>query len=130
MSMYDMIFRVNPRLVGYLLHAAGIDEPLPRLRNAWLERHEGANPEHQVCLYTRLGGGNRSEYAGQWDEIQQHPNYLDDRDDSFDATYCEIRFRLDAERLTALNEEALRGFLGLAVLPVDHGKLWARALKR
>lgn len=44
---------------------------------------------------TRMGGGNRDDWAGTIDELQHHAAYLGDVDDSGDETYASFWFRVD-----------------------------------
>ena len=40
-----------------------------------------------LFIHARQGGGNREYYMP---DVQKHPRYLDDVDDSYDCTYCDI----------------------------------------
>lgn len=50
-----------------------------------------------LYVHSRLGGGNRPYYSLAWENIRNHPLYLDDCDDPFDTTYCDIYFKLEGE---------------------------------
>jgi len=48
-----------------------------------------------ALLHTRMGGGNRDDYADSIAELQAHPGFLRDYDDSFDCTYANFVYRTD-----------------------------------
>lgn len=110
MGLYNLLFGQNPNS-GILLALLDIDQndgnwKSGRFRDIYVDNHEG---KQVIALYTRNGGGNRSEC---WDEdeeekdywndekkrcdcpaccinknLPKHPNYLFDKDDDFDSTY-------------------------------------------
>ena len=53
-------------------------------------RYAGKNV---LYVHARQGGGNRFYYPID----TKHPMYLDDIDDAFDSTYCDIYYDLDKE---------------------------------
>lgn len=63
-----------------------------RFRDTWLELDEQGEP--RIALYTRNGGGNRPDYTKQTAFLQGHPEYLFDRDDTFDSTYATYYFKV------------------------------------
>lgn len=127
MSLYSQIFNVRSEPVGFLMVLAGAIEVQPaRMRNAWLEYHEGDVNPFQVCLYARIGGGNRECYEENWEAIRALPSYLSDRDDSFDSTYAEIRFASAVPPFDP-QDDKMRDLFFRGQL--DHGKLWEKVLR-
>ncbi len=91
MSLYNMIFGRNPALpIIILLLGKERWEKLSRVRDAWVEKHNGGL---QIHIYARCGGNNREEHMADWsgDEL-----YLGDKDDGFDNTYASIYFSVPA----------------------------------
>ncbi len=100
MSLYNMLFGTK----GYPLEIMGMfglePDMVGRYRDHWLERAE--DDEHvTVALYTRMGGGNREEYASQIERMHALPTFVEDEDDAFDATYSTLRFTIDKEKALA-----------------------------
>lgn len=101
--MYNMLFGKNPD-ADLLLEILGLDQedneyPTGRFRDIYVT-------EEYIVLYTRNGGGNRSECWGEGDEerctccaccineiLPKHPLYCYDRDDDFDYTYNNCYFK-------------------------------------
>ena len=94
-GMYSMVF--GPRgdeLYPLAKALLGEETHTGRYRDMWFEKNP-ADPSGESCIlaiYTRNGGGNREEYAEQIKSMQVHPNFVEDADDSFDATYATFRF--------------------------------------
>jgi hypothetical protein len=82
MSMYGL----RPEMIG-------------RFRDHWVERD--GDDALILAVYTRNGGGNREEYAGNNAAMQALPTYIEDADDNFDNTYATFRFRMTREQITA-----------------------------
>lgn len=107
MSLYNMIFGVNPLAETLLSIIDMTPEKAGRLRDVFLVMGE-SGPE--VHVYTRNGGGNRehwadTEHGGGGEHchctgctithhLPKHPLYLGDEDDGFDCTYATVRFRV------------------------------------
>lgn len=92
MSLFDLAIG-NSDMPKQLLGMAGLTPFIvARYRDHWLER-EGEDTLI-VALYVRLGGGNRPEYAEQLDAMHALPTFISDADDTFDSTYCTLRFRV------------------------------------
>lgn len=84
-GMYNLIFGMNENAY-YLLKCLGLTrEDCGRFRDCYI--HNG-----QIVIYTRNGGGNRSEYRYVFNKLSKHPNYICDEDDEFDYTYAYIKF--------------------------------------
>ncbi len=109
MSMYNLIHGVNP-LSNALLSLLDLDRArVGRFRDTFLEKAEDGSL--MIAIYTRNGGGNRSDYRHVFDELRAHPLYLHDADDDFDRTYATIWFKAPEEargmleRIVRLGEE-------------------------
>ena len=103
MSLYNNLFGTNP-MAPLLLRILGIDQPDGKYRSGrFREIHLNAEGT-KIILLTRNGGGNRESYFPE--NIQGHPNYLTDYDDSFDSTYCYIEFSVPGRFQAALKKLA------------------------
>lgn len=103
MSMYEMVFADGENglpLLGSLGFTSVSD--VGRYRSAWIEKGENGNP--RIAVYTRNGGGNRETYQPILNKLEKHKNYLFDRDDSFDCTYCTIYFSIPEKLKITLNK--------------------------
>jgi len=68
------------------------------------EKHPDAYPrfrdcfvgENEICVYTRVGGGNRECGYGE-EKLYEHPNYLRTEDDDYDSTYATYYFSVPDE---------------------------------
>ena len=87
MSLYNQLFDENPDaavLIGFL----GLNKEIfGRYRNIYLNK-----AGDKIIVYTRCGGGNRTEYERVFEMMKRHPNYLRDYDDEHDSTYAYIEF--------------------------------------
>lgn len=90
MSFYNMFFGINPQ-TELLLAVVGLRNcDVQRLRNVFVES-DGA----VIAVYTRTGGGNRSDYPNL--VMRKRPEWTGSEDDDFDSTYCTDRFAVPAE---------------------------------
>ena len=87
MSMYNMIFGVNPDTDTLLSLLGKSTGDFGRFRNVYME-------DGMIVVHTRNGGGNREDYEDVFDEMSEHPWYSHDEDDSFDCTYASIYFKV------------------------------------
>ena len=78
-----------PRLRGLRLMKK---EEIVSTEDNLFNRYAGQNV---LYVHARIGGDNRDYYSEDWEKIRQHPLYLDDCDDEFDTTYCDIYYDLD-----------------------------------
>lgn len=130
--MYNVVFGVNPA-VPVILRALGITREnfslqLGRFRDAFVYRDE-------IVVYTRNGGPNRDCSKSREDcpccgcamkfRVPKHPDYLRDKDDTFDMTYASIWYRISPDL-----PPDLRAFLkGISrAEPWDPDARWKRAL--
>lgn len=100
MSLYDLVVRPNPG--GAMLFATlGLSPAVvPRLRDVWI------NAElTEVTVFTRTGGGNRSEYEGENAGLRTFPGFLRDSDWALDATYAEWVFAVDPDKSAILKRD-------------------------
>lgn len=80
------------------MEAFGLEpEMLPRYRDHWFEKDGDDGDRIVLAVYTRMGGGNRDAYAEPLDAMHALETYVSDQDDSFDPTYCTLRFRTTKE---------------------------------
>ena len=87
MSMYNMLFGMNPDSDKLLEILGKSREDFGRFRNVYME--DGC-----IVVHTRNGGGNREDYEDVFEEMSEHPWYSHDADDDFDCTYANIYFRI------------------------------------
>ncbi len=107
MSLYNMVFGMNPDSDKLLEILGKAREDFGRFRNVYME--DGC-----IVVHTRNGGGNREDYEDVFDEMSEHPWYSHDADDDFDCTYANIYFKLPEDEklltiLRGLNEGANPG---------------------
>lgn len=97
MSLYNMVMGTDPAVPAILsmLFLWPEDVP-PRFRDASIVDFEG---EWRICVLTRQGGGNRSDYDKSNRELQEHPLYIRDYDEPSDTTYATFEFRFPEEYL-------------------------------
>lgn len=87
MSMYNMLFGVNPDTDQLMEILGKTQGDFGRFRNVYME-------DGYIIVHTRNGGGNREDYEDVFDEMSEHPWYSHDEDDSFDCTYANIYFKV------------------------------------
>jgi hypothetical protein len=129
MSLYNLLFGVNP-LSGLLLAMVSLKrEDVGRFRDTYVEKTENDPTKSEfdssngggrwiLCVYTRNGGGNRDcwEGAGKYGpecscvgciatyRLPAHPLYLSDEDDDFDNTYATFKFQIPGQFYPFLEE--------------------------
>lgn len=95
-----MVCGNNP-LYDLYLKILGIElENIPRFRDVYVI--VGTDPE--IVIYTRTGGGNRSEYEDQNESLANHPGYLRDEDDSFDNTFAHFHYSVPERFKTRVSQ--------------------------
>ena len=87
MSLYNMLFGMNPDTDKLMSLLGKSTTDFGRFRNCWLE-------DGFIVVHTRCGGGNREDYSEVFDEMSQHPWYSHDHDQDFDCTYADIYFKV------------------------------------
>jgi len=120
MSFYNMIFGQNEAAKRILEILKLEDSDFYRFRDAYIDEHR------RIAVYTRGGGNNRkcwnefsensspqctpTEHADvcvvtMQNELRKHKDYIEDKDDDFDNTYCTFFFRVDPERIADMQSE-------------------------
>jgi hypothetical protein len=146
MTMYNLAFGSSHNAAALVPTFLGADTEVGRFRDAWFER-DTTDESVILAVYTRNGGGNRECWDGEEPDcdctgclmtkhIPQHPLYVRDEDDSFDATYATIYYRIPLAGLDdRLNEDLplpdTMSWNGTAAIllekatdPVDTGARW------
>ena len=115
MSMYNMVFGMNQRLLMILSGIVGyrIDKRFPRFRDVFLADDE-AQVTGDFYVYTRMGGGNR-ECSAESDpaegsecsctahiaeRLEADPQCAGRYDDVSDSTYSTFAMRFTLEQMT------------------------------
>ena len=82
MSMYNMLFGVNPFSRVLLAMLGAHVHTVPRYRDCFL------NADGDIVIYTRTGGGNRADHVEGNDWLRTLPGYI-----QYDTTYAMFRYR-------------------------------------
>lgn len=146
MSLYNMLFGVNPSSKIFLA-MIGLDlGDIPRFRNVYLHVGETYGSDSKdftgdeplfIAVHTRTGGGNREYYEepneenpdGPWNSTMQENKYfVYDCDDNFDSTYATFYFRIPKEYLEGMKELILKG--EHADLTTTPGQQWETLLEK
>lgn len=124
-GLYNMLVPGGFERAAVLLPIVGINPTAGsvfRLRDAWVEKDPDAGLV--VHVYTRVGGGNREDYADIILALQHLPEYLRDADDSFDSTYASFWFKVPEGGSSAALADITAALADIAVDPVDTGQRW------
>ena len=100
MSLYNTLFGTNPYAAAIIWALDLTPADCGRFRDCFVTNDE-------IAIYTRNGGGNRDTQGEAIRRMQQHPNYLRDKDDSYDNTYATFYFSFPEdlrEELKALDQ--------------------------
>jgi hypothetical protein len=120
-SLYNILHGVDPDAEALLAHLGTTRGAVPRFRDCYIE-------DGKICLYTRMGGGNR----GHWDMYETDPGancdcpgciaerylptlpgYLYNEDDDWDSTYANYYYALPASADTLpKGQDAKQGLAG------------------
>jgi hypothetical protein len=124
--MYNMLVPGAFLRAAVLLPIIGINPQaasLFRFRDVWLENHDG-----QVLfrIYTRMGGGNRGDYAEAIAKLRGNPLFMKDEDCKFDSTYASFWFRLPPNAPDEVIDMLREG----VPPPVDTVKMWEAIIAR
>lgn len=92
MSMYHLTQGVTPATFLILPMLGKHPDEYPRFRDCFTSDAEHPEYNDHIHVFTRAGGGNRESYEAEIAELQSHPNYVTDFDDSFDSTYASFVF--------------------------------------
>lgn len=85
MSLYNMVFGMNPDADKLLALLDATQGDFGRFRNVYME-------DGYIVVHTRCGGNNREDYFPDW--VTDHPWYSHDEDGDFDNTYADIYFKV------------------------------------
>lgn len=116
MSLYNMIFGMNPDADKILSLLGKTTKDFGRFRNVFME-------DGYIVVHTRNGGGNREDYEYVFEEMSKHPWYSHDADDDFDDTYANIYFKIP-------EDENLMGILKGLDEGVNNAEQWASFLAK
>ena len=108
MSMYNMLFGMNPATFFFLPMLGKHPDEYPRFRDCFIAKPSRGEEgplgiasmeqtmldEPRIYVYTRVGGGNRKDYADQITTLRAVPEYVTDWDDDFDSTFATFEFRV------------------------------------
>jgi len=117
MSLYNAIRGFNPACHVLLPILEKEVKDFPRFRDCFagkMTRHPTeldtyGIPRRQVdnsevmSIYLRVGGNNREDYKEEIEELQKHPLYIVDYDDSFDSTFAVFIFKIPEKYLKLFN---------------------------
>lgn len=85
MSLYNMVNGFNPACVLIMPMLGRKQEEWPRFRDCYV------TPEHNIAIFTRVGGGNREQGYGE-EKLYDDPNFLRTYDYDADNTYAIYEF--------------------------------------
>ena len=93
-GLYNVLFGWNPACVmlAPMLTDENPQQFFPRFRDCYL-----SEDEDHIEIYTRVGGGNRDDYADEIEKLCSMPTYVSDEDDDFDYTYATFTFGVPEE---------------------------------
>lgn len=122
MSLYNTVHGVNPATFFILPMLGKHPDEYPRFRDCFMEEREfklvddmpvmtptQAGKSGVICVLTRVGGGNREDYAESIKELQSMNGYIADYDDPFDRTFATFvftvpdRWKADYDAITGGN---------------------------
>lgn len=120
MSFYNMLFGMNPQ-TDLLLAIIGLKKnDIERFRDVSASE-DGAT----ISVYTRTGGGNRSDYPNT--AMRKLPTWQRSYDDDFDSTYCTDDFAVPADFINDV--KALDDIIGNGIRP-EFGRHLVKTLRR
>ena len=110
MSLYNMLFGKNQHR-DLILALIGLKEcDVQRFRDCGID-----TDKEEIWIYTRTGGGNRSDYPNE--ALTTSPYHKYNSDDNYDSTYATFYFSYpmemkdDIERLLNMRERGISGQL-------------------
>lgn len=87
MSLYNMMNGFNLSCLVFMPMLGRKQEEYPRFRDCFL------TDDHNIAIYTRVGGGNRNTGYGE-EELYKDPNFITTYDDDYDETYGTYEFKV------------------------------------
>lgn len=90
MSLYNMLNGFNPACVFIMPMLGRKQDEYPRFRDCFVTE------DHNIAIYTRVGGGNRDCGYGE-EKLYEDENFLTTYDDEYDSTYGAYEFKVPAK---------------------------------
>lgn len=88
MSLYNLMNGFNPACVFMLPMLGKHPDQYPRFRNCFATLEDDRDPEENILVLTRTGGGNREAYEEENQAIREMDYYIRDHDAEFDSTFA------------------------------------------
>ena len=89
MSLYNFLFGEHEEATVLLGMIGVTRENFKRYRDVQLNQEGDI-----ITVLTRIGGGNRKDYADVFKQIKKNQYYIKNYDDNFDKTYCYFEFKV------------------------------------
>lgn len=105
MSMYNLVFGTSGWPRGVMALVIPNPDMIGRYRDHWMEAVDN-DDALVLAIYTRMGGGNREDYAETLAALHALPEFLSDDDDTYDSTYCTLRFKVTKAKAQEMIEGA------------------------
>ena len=87
MSLYNLINGISPACILVLPMLEKHPQDYPRFRDCFITE------DHNIAIYTRVGGGNRNCGFGE-EELYKNKNFIRTYDDTYDSTYGTYEFKV------------------------------------
>lgn len=87
MSLYNLINGISPACILVLPMLEKHPQDYPRFRDCFITE------DHNIAIYTRVGGGNRNCGFGE-EELYKNKNFIKTYDDTYDSTYGTYEFKV------------------------------------
>ena len=87
MSLYNLINGISPACILVLPMLEKHPQDYPRFRDCFITE------DHNIAIYTRVGGGNRNCGFGE-EELYKNKNFIKTYDDAYDSTYGTYEFKV------------------------------------
>ena len=94
MSFYNRVNGFNPACLLFLPMLGKHPDEYPRFRDCFIRNEDRPEYNNHILVYTRIGGGNRSDYYDEIDALREMDGYVADFDDSFDKTFATFVFKV------------------------------------
>jgi hypothetical protein len=73
-----------------------------------------------ICVFTRVGGGNRPDYEKEIAELRKKPGYITDYDDKFDCTFASFIYSVPKKWKEDYDAICNEDFLKVSDTYIDH----------
>jgi hypothetical protein len=94
MSWYNIINGVTQATFFILPMLGKHPDEYPRFRDCFLNDEEHSEYKNCIHIYTRTGGGNRTNYKEENEMMRGMEGFIDDFDDNFDNTFASWIFNV------------------------------------